>query len=79
MADQPRVKGRRDNIVRTITRPLAMIGRRHIIRHILARQFRQRLGSRNLHRLINLTRMHIQRTAENIREPKHIIHLVRIV
>ena len=79
MTNKTRIKWRRDNIIRPVLRALTAISSRHIVRHIFSCQSSQSLSCCNLHCLINTARMNIKRPAENIREPKHIIHLVRVI
>ena len=76
--DQPRVEGRRNDVVAP-ERKLAAIGHRHFVRDILARQFGQGARAGDLHFVIDRTGMDIQRTAEQIRKTKNIVHLVGII
>jgi hypothetical protein len=51
---------------------LTAIGRRHFLRHLLARKFGNGAGRRNLHFLIDGRRPHIKRAPEDDREsPAH--------
>ena len=77
--DQARIEGRRDQIFAAEARPRALIGARHIVRHVLARKLGQRVHGGDLHFHIDGFRSHIERAAKNIGKTKHIIDLVRII
>ncbi len=78
-ADQPRIERHRDDVVGAIARPFAGIGGRNLVRHVLAGKPRQRLGRRDLHRVVDGARPHVQRAAEDVREAEHVVDLVGIV
>ena len=56
-----------------------MIGRCHFVRHILPRQFGQRIGGGNFHFVIDGPRPHVQRPPENIGESQNVVDLIGIV
>ena len=76
--DQPRVEGRRDDVVAPEGQ-LAAIGHRHLVGHVLAREPRQRLGAGDLHLVVDRAGMDVQRPAEEIGEPQHVVDLVGII
>ena len=78
LADETRIEGRGDDVVGTITQaPAVDFG--HRIRHIGARQLRERLGRRDFHRLIDGPGLNVERAAEDVGEAEHVVDLVRIV
>ena len=76
--DQTRVERCRNDVV-TAKRQLAAIGHRHLVRHIFARHFRQRLGTGDLHFVVDGPGVDIQRATEQVREAQHVVDLVRII
>ncbi len=55
------------------------IGRRHLIGHVFARQFRKGLGRSDLHRVVDGARLHVERPAENVGKAQNVVDLVGIV
>ncbi len=51
----------------------------HLIRHVLTRQFGERLGSGDLHRLVDRASTHIERSAEDVGKAENVVDLVGIV
>ncbi|MPL61035.1 hypothetical protein SDC9_06602 [bioreactor metagenome] len=76
--DQPRVEGRRDDVVAPEGQ-LAAIGDRHLVGHVLAGQLGQGLGAGDLHLVVDRTGMDVERAAEEIGEAQNVVHLVRII
>ena len=77
--DQPWVERSRNDVILAILKHLPAIGFGDGVRHILACQHGDGLGSRDLHFLVDLAGTHIKCAAEDIGEAKDIVHLVRIV
>ena len=63
--DQARIERHRNDVFAPETRPRALIGGRDFVRHVLARQRRQRLGGGDLHFLVDGGRLHVERAAED--------------
>ncbi len=55
------------------------VGKRHLIRHIFAREIGKRMRASNLHFIVNCTRMNVQSTAEKIWKAKHIVNLIWVI
>ncbi len=55
------------------------VGPQDRIRHIFLGQRGQGLGSGKLHIIVDGPSAHVQRAAEDEREPQHIVHLVRVI
>ena len=51
----------------------------HLVRNVLAREFRQRLGGGDLHRVVDGRRAHVERAAEDVGEAQDVVHLVRVI
>ena len=77
--DQARVEGHWDDIVPAKPWARALIGSRHLVGDIFARQSCQRQSCRNFHLHIDRGGAHIQRPAENIGKAQHIIDLIGII
>ena len=73
------VEGHGDDVVRAEARPVALIGGRDVVGHVLARQLGQRMGGGDLHVLVDGGCPHIQRAAEDVGEAEHVVDLVGIV
>ena len=78
-ADEARIERRGDDVVRTERETPPEERCRDGIRHVLARERRQRLGGRDLHGVVDGARLHVERAAENERKAEDVVDLVRIV
>ena len=76
--DQPRIERHRDDVFGPVFRPRS-IGRRNLVRHVLARQLGERAGGRDLHLHVDGGGAHVECAAKDVGEPQHIVDLVRIV
>ncbi len=77
--DQPGIERNGDDIFRTEFRTVAAIGGRHLVGHFLARKLRQCVSACNFHLVVDCCRVNVERAAEYIGKPEHIVDLVRIV
>ena len=76
--DQTRIKRCRDDVIATKSQRFA-ISKRHLIRHILARQCGQRMSTSDLHLVVDGARIDVQRAAEQVGKAQNVVHLVGIV
>ncbi len=76
--DQTRVKWRWNDVIATKGQ-FAPIGHCHFVRNIFAGQFRQGVGTRNFHFIVNCACVNVQCTTEQIGEPQNVVHLVRVI
>ncbi len=76
--DQTRIKRGRNDVIAPEGQ-LAAIGHRHLIRDILARQFRKGMGAGDLHLIIDGAGVDIQGPPEQIRKAKNVIDLIGVI
>ncbi len=77
--DQARIERGRDQVVLAVAQAQAAIGDADLVRHLGARQVRDRMGGGDLHLVIDAGRAHVQGAAEDVGEAQHVVDLVRIV
>src|SRR5215475_132969 len=78
VGEEPRVEGLGDDVVGPELEVLVAVGVAHDLGHDLAppRELGERLGRRDLHRLVDPGRLHVERAAEDEREAEDVVHLV---
>ena len=77
--DQARVEGDGDDVVPAEAGPRALVGRRDLVRHVLAGELGQGLRRRDLHLHVDGGGAHVERPAEDVGEAEHVVDLVRVV
>ena len=79
MRDEPGIERGRDDVVGPVGDLPAEERGRDLVRHVLAREFGQRIGGGDLHGFVDGGRLHVERAAEDEGEAQHVVDLVRVV
>ncbi len=77
--DQTRIERNRDDVIAPEPRPAPLVGCRHLVRHVLAREVRERMDRRNLHFHVDRRGAGIEGTPEDVWKTKNVVDLVGVV
>ena len=74
-----RIEGLGNDVLAAELEALHVVGAQHGIGHVFLGQGGQRAGGGQHHFIVDGGGAHVQRAAENEREPQHVVHLVGVV